>query len=267
MPTTTEAITGSRRRLFRAQLEAFLLIAAGAVIAFVASVWWLNRIDASSAYRSRYGTKVSQNSEEWLVRDFFKDRRGGTFVDVGAADYKQFSNTYYLETALGWSGIAIDAQSEYGPDYMRFRPRTKFYAFFVGDRDDATVAFFVPLGDRRGTASSQSWYVKAAGHEARSVRVPTVTLNTLLPRAGIQRVDFLSVDIERAEPLALAGFNIERFQPSLVCIEAHAPIRQLLLNYFTDHHYVLVSRYLGIDNDFNLYFMPRANSGGVLPSD
>lgn len=50
----------------------------------------------------KYGPdRNSEHAEEWIVRDFFNDRRGGFFVDVGANDYKKFNNTYYLETSLG----------------------------------------------------------------------------------------------------------------------------------------------------------------------
>jgi hypothetical protein len=28
--------------------------------------------------------RFSEHAEEWLVRDFFRDRRGGFFVDVGS---------------------------------------------------------------------------------------------------------------------------------------------------------------------------------------
>ena len=74
------------------------------------------------------------------------------FVDVGAADYKEFSNTFYFETVLVWSGAAVDAQPDYANGYQLHRSRTKFFAFFVADRDDASVQFFVPKGadKRRG---------------------------------------------------------------------------------------------------------------------
>ena len=38
-----------------------------------------------------------------------------------------------------------------------------------------------------------------------------LTLTALLDREGIAHVDFVSMDIELAEPKALAGFDIERF--------------------------------------------------------
>ena len=63
------------------------------------------------------------------------------------------------------------------------------------------------------------------------------------------------MDIELGEPRALAGFDIERYRPALVCIEVHPQVRQDLISYFHRHHYVLVGKYLGVDAQ-NLYFMP-----------
>src|SRR5687768_7485564 len=59
-------------------------------------------------FEDRYGEKSSRHGEEWMIRDFFQDRRNGTFLDVGANHYKKENNTYYLETTLGWSGLAVD---------------------------------------------------------------------------------------------------------------------------------------------------------------
>src|SRR5687767_15320182 len=62
----------------------------------------------------------------------------------------------------------------------------------------------------------------------RSTPFPTrrssdLTLTTILDEARITRIDYLSMDIEREEPKALAGFDITRFRPKLVCIEGHLP--------------------------------------------
>ena len=89
---------------------------------------------------------------------------------------------------------------------------------------------------------------------------PTITLDDLLDSQGIKQIDLLSMDIELAEPRALAGFDIERFRPALVCIEAHAQVRQEILNYFATHGYVLVGAYLRTDTQ-NLYFAPISHPG------
>ena len=200
---------------------------------------------------AKYGAKHSRFGEEWIVRDFFQDRRDGTFLDVGANDYQFESNTFFLETALGWRGIAIDAQSEYEAGYLSNRPRTKFFALFVSDTSDATIDFYVPETNLATASSTRS----AVDGPAVSRKVPTVTLNELLAREGVERIDFMSMDIELAEPKALAGFDINRFKPALVCIEAHREVRQELLDYFARNRYVVVGKYLRMDTQ-NLYFTP-----------
>ena len=76
----------------------------------------------------RFGERRSRFAEEWIVRDFFNDSKGGVFVDIGSADPQFESNTYFLETSLGWSGIAVDAQAQYAERYRALRPRTTFFA-------------------------------------------------------------------------------------------------------------------------------------------
>jgi hypothetical protein len=57
------------------------------------------------------------------------------------------------------------------------------------------------------------------------------------------------LDIELHKPQALKGFDIDRFKPAFVCIEALLPVRQQILDYFTRHPYVLVGKYLWLDEE------------------
>ena len=68
-----------------------------------------NNEEAANSILTEGRKLYSQNDEELIIRDFFQDRRGGFFVDVGCYDWKDLSTTYYLEKHLGWSGIGIDA--------------------------------------------------------------------------------------------------------------------------------------------------------------
>ena len=63
-------------------LEVLLLCAAvGAVVLLITK--GRAAPDRQKPYRDQYGSKVSLGPEEWIVRDFFHDQRGGVFVDVG----------------------------------------------------------------------------------------------------------------------------------------------------------------------------------------
>ena len=202
---------------------------------------------------SRYG-------EEWIIRDFFKDQRFGVFVDVGANHYQRESNTYFLETQLGWSGVAIEPQAKFAADYAAHRPRTRFVPVFVSDVSSAQAVLYVPRNDL--VASSDRRFAESESNQsAEPVTVNTTTLDDILDRSGVKRIDFLSMDIELHEPRALSGFSIDRFRPRLVCIESHAAVRQQIIDYFVTHNYVVIGKYLRADTE-NLWFAPV----GELPT-
>jgi len=194
----------------------------------------------------------SQYYEEWIIRDFFRDKRDGVFVDVGANHFRDGSTTYYLEKHLGWSGVALEPQAAFEADYRRFRPRTRFFAVFVSDVSNHTARLYMSALDSQTASLRQhSPLVPFVTH----LDAPTVTLLDLLDRLGISQIDFLSIDVELSEPKVLDGSGIDRFRPTLVCIEAHPEVRQYILDYFAKHFYVVVGRYLLVDT-LNLYFTP-----------
>lgn len=216
--------------------------------------------------RQTYGPpKQSQGFEEWIVRDFFRDKRNGMFLDVGAADYKDGSNTWFLETNLGWSGLAVDAQQPYQGGYEQYRPQTRFFTFFVSDRSNDRARLF--LSDTSSfVASSQEKFTARFGKVPGAIEVPTITLNDLLDAQGVKSFDFLTMDIELSEPQGLAGLDIQRFKPQLVVVEAHPDVRQQILDYFNASHYAVVGKYLRVDVT-NLWFMPEGLSVEPFPGE
>jgi FkbM family methyltransferase len=198
----------------------------------------------------------SERNEEVIIRHFFKNRRAGTFLDVGAYHYRNGSNTYYLEKKLGWSGIAIDANNEFALGYEKNRPKTKFFSFFISDKSDEQADFYL-VRDPGHLTKSTAVPGFVSGRETEEIKVPTITLNDLLAKLGMTKIDFFSIDIELWEPHALAGFDIEKYRPELVCIEAHRQVRNQILDYFTKHGYVRLDLYFLFDQR-NWYFVPKS---------
>jgi hypothetical protein len=61
--------------------------------------------------------------------------------------------------------------------------------------------------------------------------------------------------IEQSEPKALAGFDIQRFNSELVCIEAFRTTRDAISRYFETNGYKRIDKYLEHDSA-NWYFTP-----------
>src|SRR5262249_23879081 len=175
-------------------------------VLFGVAIWEVARINGA-AYLGRDGRAelapiakqygphdYSRDAEEWLIREYFQDRHNGIFLDVGANHYRDESNTYYLESALGWSGIAIDALEEFGDGYRQYRPRTRFFALFVSDVSGSSAELFVPAANKLIASASFDFTVQQ-GSPGTARRVRTTTLNAVLERTGVSQIDFLSMDI------------------------------------------------------------------------
>jgi FkbM family methyltransferase len=202
--------------------------------------------------------RYSLYDEELIIRDFFQDRQGGFFVDVGCAWPINASNTYYLEKHLGWKGIGIDAVGDYAAAWQRERPASKFFQRLVTDHSGTEDRFFKSedTGISSTNADWASGKVFGDRMKVEEVRVPSTTLDDLLDREGVKKVDLLSMDIEGHELQALAGFDIERFRPELVVAEGKVEAVQ---RYFEEHGYELIERYLPFD-EVNRYFRRKPDA-------
>jgi FkbM family methyltransferase len=199
----------------------------------------------------------SQFNEELVIRHFFDDERGGTFVDIGAWHWRDGSTTLYLEKHLGWTGLAVDAQGVVRQGYLDNRPGTKFFEYAVTSTSGQKIKFF--LGGQLSSTSQTytEFYDEPQGDQrAPAIEVETITMNDLLSREGLQRIDFLSMDIEDSEPDALAGFDIEKYRPRLVCIEAHEAVQDAIAKYFAAHGYERIDAYFEHDT-LNWYYRPK----------
>ena len=53
------------------------------------------------------------------------------------------------------------------------------------------------------------------------IRVPLRTLDSILTKAGVSKIDFLSIDVEGTELQVLQGLNLEKYAPDLILVEEH----------------------------------------------
>ena len=161
---------------------------------------------------------IGHEEEQRLVRAFFNNAASGYFVEVGANEPYERSQTWHLEQ-LGWTGALIEPQPGLAAEILKARKAAVFAAACAAPQDvGGTVTLYVD-----GPLSSLSRERMAPGANPQSIiEVPARTLDEILIEAEAPSpIDLLSIDVEGHELDVLAGFDFERWRPRLIMLEDH----------------------------------------------
>jgi FkbM family methyltransferase len=168
-----------------------------------------------------------QGQDQWVIERVLPGKRGGWFIDSGAGpDGIRGSNSYLLETEYGWKGLLVEPHPEC---YKRVKANRSAIVEECCLTDSiCEVEFFVHTSPELSSIPehlSEPDFVAAgyADKEWPKVRVPGVPLWELLRRHGAPPViDYLSLDIEGAEWIALKDFPFDEFRILCMTIERNA---------------------------------------------
>ena len=143
----------------------------------------------------------------------------GVFLDIGANDGLTFSNTRAL-VDLGWRGVHVEPGAAAFAKLKQNLPNACAYKVAVSDQD-GEAPFHESDANSRHMISSlldferQKWRC----YTFATVQVETVTVASLLRRAELSRVDFLSIDAEGSDLLIFRQFDLSALGVRLVCVE------------------------------------------------
>ena len=167
----------------------------------------------------------AQNGEDVVLWRALGHLDHGRYVDVGANDPTDDSVTRAFYDR-GWRGIAIEPVSEYA---QRFRDQRSedlvVEAAITARSGDAITLHEVPGTGLSTVVDRFRDQHRAAGHEVRDIVVKTRSLDDVLDEAGWEgtEIHFVSIDTEGAEEGVLAGFDLRRWRPWVLVLEATAP--------------------------------------------
>jgi FkbM family methyltransferase len=183
----------------------------------------------------------------WLSENVFKNIDNGFFVEIGAHNGIQNSNTKHFEE-VGWTGICIE------PSPSRFQElvnNRSCHCENVALYDtEGTVQFM----DIFGYSNQLSGIVNA--YDARMMsrikrelnrhpdnrgykieHIKCTKLNTVLQKYDVRHVDFCSIDAEGAEMNILRGVDFSFVEIDVFMIENNYNDSDVK-NFLTDHGYI-----------------------------
>jgi FkbM family methyltransferase len=177
-------------------------------------------------------SRDTPNHEMRLVGAFFGDIKG-YFVEVGANEPRERSQTWFLEQA-GWTGVLVEPQPDLAVE-LRAKRKARVFEVACSSPDNAgrSLSFHVA-----GPLSSLDRHHMAPGAmPERVISVPVRTLDSILAEACTPAgFDFLSIDVEGHEIEVLRGFDIARWKPRLILLEDH-------VGNLSKHRYLLGAGY------------------------
>jgi len=196
----------------------------------------------------RYAGKTySQTDQDIMVLILTKFKKEGCFVEFGACDGINLSNTYLLETEFNWNGIVAEAIPDHFSKLKQNR-KCKVDSRAVFHSTSQTVDFrivkdsFDISGITETLENDQNAKLRETNYE--TIKVQTVSLNDLLVQHNAPyHIDYLSIDTEGSELSILTNFNFSKHEISIISVEHNymEENKQNIFELLTSKGYVRIS--------------------------
>ncbi len=154
--------------------------------------------------------------------------RPGVFLDIAANEPVFYSNTYFYEQCLGWTGLCIEALPRYFDALARER-KCALAKRCVSDSTFSTSFWSaeglsgVVEGNKNNMDLNRPGFARERGLNVGKVNVNcSPTRNTLAPW-GYTKIDLLSLDVEGHELRVLKGIDWNVTHISVIVVESDTP--------------------------------------------
>jgi FkbM family methyltransferase len=187
------------------------------------------------------GESKSQLRQDLFVLSELNFKEGGFFVEFGATNGVDLSNTYILEKNFGWTGLLGE-------------PARKWHTSLKSNRSSVieTKCVWHTSGQELmfneadvGELSTLEQFVKEDGHStsrklSKQYQVKTISFNDFLENNNAPALmDFLSIDTEGSEYEILSSLDFSRYKFRVItCEHNYTEAREKIHTLLTSHGYV-----------------------------
>ena len=193
----------------------------------------------------------SQSGQDRFVDTHFNGSPG-FYVDVGAHEGRENSNTFFLQFMRGWHGICVEPNQKLFPALSELRQDPTClclpYALdnYSGEADFIEADWWGTIKHHLTPEHEQEFL---QGVPQRVVKFPVRPLQDLLDTHQIRHVNYLSLDTEGNELQVLQGVDWDRTTFDLMSIENNWG-DDSIKNYLDGRGYA-VCGHLGVDDIYS----------------
>ena len=191
---------------------------ANARVMVTGRLWTLEK---SFHWHERY---FSQAGQDKRIKDaFFRNRKDGFFLEIGAFDGVTGSNCLHFEKFMGWDGVAAEpSRTQY--KFLEKNRRCKTVNKAVGFSGDNVEFVEVVEGpamlsgvNSEDFAMTKTFLDNDDASRTITYNVETVSVMEMVGDRSL--VDFMSLDIEGAEMKVLESIDFDRVQMRVIAVE------------------------------------------------
>uniref|UniRef100_A0A6C0ANZ7 Methyltransferase FkbM domain-containing protein n=1 Tax=viral metagenome TaxID=1070528 RepID=A0A6C0ANZ7_9ZZZZ len=164
----------------------------------------------------------SQLGQDEKVVSFYNKKENGYFIEIGASDGINLSNTYLLETQYKWKGICVEPIPAIYKQLIINRPNSLCYDNTIYNVSNMIVEFDIAINDEliSGISANLDLYKKTVDKNKTTINVKTLSLNDLLDISSSPTfIEYLSLDTEGSEYEILKTFNFKKYTIGLIDVE------------------------------------------------
>lgn len=190
---------------------------------------------------------ASQLFQDLFVLFIHNEKKNGTFLEFGATNGMELSNSYMLEKHFGWTGVLAEPSPQWHSALSTNRPHSNIITECIYTETGKQLDFFVSDNGVLSTldefkdadVKSMPGNTKARNASGYTCIVDTISLNdVILKYFNGAKLDYLSVDTEGSELLILKSFDFENYAPKIVTVEHNFTDTQNELDHlFMKHNY------------------------------
>ena len=214
--------------------------------------------EMSILYLNNYKNIKSQLLQEVFVLSVLQGKRGGYFIEAGASDGIDCSNTYLLEKSFGWSGLLVEPSDTQFSQLSSNRNSTLTNAALWSE-SDLKLQFTETHSPGLSTITSlkDMDFLSKERTVFKEYEVKTISLTDLVKRNDAPHViDYLSLDTEGSEYEILKDFDFSNYSFNVISVEHawNALNRKLVTTLLQNRGYIQIRAEL---TEYESWFIER----------